>query len=158
MHLTRVPAVKVGLLMRKPPANTFAAIADPAITTRFWYTKSTGPMTEGAELTWEWEMYGASSRIRVQEVEQDRRIRFSWSGYDPEHPTTVEFRFIPWQDDTTYVLVTETGISGDGDTMAERLADSTAGFTFLLVSLKAFLEYGIELGVVMDAHPVGLEV
>jgi uncharacterized protein YndB with AHSA1/START domain len=157
MHLTRAPAVKVGLLMRKPPADTFAAIADPAITTRFWYTKSTGPMTEGAELTWEWEMYGASSRIRVQEVEQDRRIRFSWSGYDPEHPTIVEFRFIPWQDDTTYLRVTETGFSGDGDAMAGRLADSTAGFSFLLASLKAFLEHGIELGVVADAHPVGLE-
>jgi uncharacterized protein YndB with AHSA1/START domain len=157
MHLTHVPAVKVGLLMRKPPADTFAAIADPAITTRFWYTKSTGPMTEGAELIWEWEMYGASARIRVHEVEQDRRIRFSWSGYNPEHPTTVEFGFIPWQDGTTYVQVTETGFSGDGDTIVARIADSTAGFTFLLASLKAFLEHGIELGVVMDAHPVGLE-
>ena len=65
MHLTHVPAVRVGLLMRKPQADTFAAIADPAITTRFWYTKSTGPMTEGAELTWDWEMYGASPASRA---------------------------------------------------------------------------------------------
>lgn len=69
MHLTHVPAVRVGLLMRKPQADTFAAIADPAITTRFWYTKSTGPMTEGARADLGLEMYGASARIRVHEVE-----------------------------------------------------------------------------------------
>lgn len=157
LTLTRVPSVKVGMLMRRPAAQAFEAIADPAITTKFWYTKSSGPMNRGAELTWEWEMYGVSSRVWVREIEDDSRIRFDWSGYDPEHPTTVEFRFIPWQDDTCYVQVTETGFSADADTLVGRTLDSTAGFTFLLSSLKAYLEHGIVLAVVPDAHPAGLE-
>jgi hypothetical protein len=39
-----------------------------------------------------------------------------------------------------------------------RALDSTAGFTFLLSSLKAALEYGITLQVVMDAHPPRLQI
>src|SRR5262249_32424786 len=86
--LGTAPSAAVGMLIRRPPATAFDALADPAVTTRFWYTKSTGPMTEGAELTWAWEMYGASAAVRVLEVEPGRRIRYAWDGYDPARPTT----------------------------------------------------------------------
>jgi uncharacterized protein YndB with AHSA1/START domain len=157
-QLAKAPSVDVGMLIRRPPDDVFEALADPSITTRFWYTKSTGRMTEGAELTWEWEMYGASGRVWVKQVEPARRIRFSWDGYDPSHPTTVEFQFIPHQDDTTYLRVTETGFTGDADTQVSRALESTAGFTFLLSSLKAALEHDITLRVTMDAHPPGLQL
>ena len=55
-QLTKAPTVDVGMLIRRPPHEVFEALADPSITTRFWYTKSTGRMAEGAELTWEWGM------------------------------------------------------------------------------------------------------
>jgi uncharacterized protein YndB with AHSA1/START domain len=145
------------MLIRRPVHDVFAAMADPAITTRFWFTNSSGKMIRGAELTWEWEMYGVSSSISVQEVDEDSRLRFTWSGYDPQHPTVVEFRFVPWQG-STYVQVTETGFSGDGDTQVQRVIDSTTGFTFLLSSLKALLEHDIVLRVVLDAHPAGIEI
>jgi uncharacterized protein YndB with AHSA1/START domain len=135
--------VNVGLLIRRPPHEVFQAIVDPAVTTKIWYTDSTGPMTAGAELTWTWAMYDASARVRVLEVEPGRRVRFDWG-------STVEIRLLPWKDDTTWVQVTETGA---GDPL-----DSTAGFSFLLASLKALLEHGIALGIVADAHPAGLQV
>ena len=90
-------------------------------------------------------------------LEQDRRASFTWIGYDPAHPTTVEFRFVPWAEGT-YVQVTETGFSGDGDTQVSRALDSTQGFTFLLSSLKAFLEHDVVLRLVLDAHPAGLQI
>ena len=152
------PSVNVGMLIRRPPHDVFEALADPRITTRFWYTDSTGRMIEGAELTWTWGMYGVSSRIRIREVEPDRRIRFSWDGYDPARPTMVQFRFIPRQGGTTYLQVTETGFTGDTGTRVSRALDSTAGFTFLLSSLKAALEHDITLRVTQDAHPAGLEL
>ena len=157
-QLTRAPSVDVGMLVRRPPQDVFEALADPSITTRFWYTNSTGRMTEGAELTWEWEMYGASGRVWVEQVQPGRRIRFSWDGYDPSHPTTVEFQFIPHENDTTYLRITETGFTGDADTQVSRELESTAGFTFLLSSLKAALEHDITLRVTMDAHPAGLQM
>jgi uncharacterized protein YndB with AHSA1/START domain len=151
--LTRPPSVKVGILIQRNPHDVFEALADPSIATRFWYSKSSGRMVEGAELVWEWEMYDAQGHVRVDKVEDDRLIRFIWDGYDPSNPTTVEFNFSPHENDTTYLVVTETGFSGDADTQVARALDSTAGFTFLLSSLKAALEHDITLRVVLDAHP-----
>jgi hypothetical protein len=51
------------------------------------------------------------------------------------------------------VRISETGFTGDGDTMTRGVSDSTGSFTFLVRWLKAWLEHGIELGVVLDAHP-----
>jgi uncharacterized protein YndB with AHSA1/START domain len=103
-------------------------------------------------------MYGVSGKVWVREVEPDRCIRFSWEGYDPAHPTTVEFLFVPYENDATYVRITETGFSGDGDTQVSRALDSTGGFTFLLSSLKAALEHDITLKVTLDAHPPHLQL
>jgi uncharacterized protein YndB with AHSA1/START domain len=94
----------------------------------------------------------------VRQAEPDRRIRFSWDGYDPAHPATVEFQFIPYPDDQTYLRITETGFTGDADTQVSRALDLTAGFTFVLSSLKAALEHDITLRVVLDAHPASLRL
>jgi uncharacterized protein YndB with AHSA1/START domain len=155
-QLTRPPSVNVGMLVRRSSHDVFEALADPIVATRFWYTKSSGRMIEGAELVWEWEMYGAEGHVRVDKVEDDRLIRFIWDGYDPLNPTTVEFHFSPHENGTTYLRITETGFSGDADTQVARALDSTAGFTFLLSSLKAALEHDITLRVVLDAHPLYL--
>jgi uncharacterized protein YndB with AHSA1/START domain len=111
-------------------------------------------MTPGADIRWDWETYGVSARVRVKEVDEDSRILFEWN--DP--PTTVELRFVPWENDTTYVRVTETGLSGDGDEVVARAADSTAGFTTVLCALKALLEHDLVLTVVEDHHPKGVEL
>ena len=158
LQLTKAPSVDVGMLIRRSPHDVFEALTDPSITTRFWYTKSSGRMVEGAELRWEWEMYGASTKVRVEEVDPDRRIRFVWEGYDPSHPTTVEFNFVPHEHGTTYLRITETGFTGDADTQVARALDSTAGFSFLLSSLKAALEHDITLRVVLGAHPPDLQL
>jgi uncharacterized protein YndB with AHSA1/START domain len=157
LELTKVPSVKVGMRIRRKPAEVFQAIVDPVITSTIWYTKSSGKMTPGAELLWEWEMYGVSSHVCVEDVEENSRVRFSWSGYTPDNPTTVEFRFLPMPDDTTYVQVTETGFTGTGDELVRYVTDSTGGFTFLVSALKALLEHNVVLGLVPDAHPEGLE-
>jgi len=154
LELTHMPSVKVGMLVRRPPAEVFRAFTDPAVTTRFWFTKSSGPMTPGADLRWDWEMYGVSARVRVKEVDEDSRILFEWN--DP--PTTVELRFIPWENDTAYVRVTETGLSGDGDEVVAHATESTGGFTTVLCALKALLEHDLVLTVVEDHHPKGVEL
>ncbi len=115
-------------------------------------------MEEGAELTWEWEMYQASGHVWVREVEPDQRVRFSWDGYDPRHPTAVEFLLIPYEGNTTYLRIIESGFTGDAATQVKRALNSTAGFTFLLSSLKASLEHDITLRVTEDAHPPRLQI
>lgn len=156
LQLTHIPSVKVGILIRRPPSEVFQACVDPAITTKFWFTKSSGKLAPGETIQWDWEMYGVSTKVRVKEVEDDRRILFDWG--DDNQITTVEFRFTPWGDDATYVQVTETGLSGDGDELVAYAADSTGGFTMVLCALKALLEHGVVLTVVRDRFPEGLEL
>jgi uncharacterized protein YndB with AHSA1/START domain len=151
LRLTKIPSVKVGMLIRRPPGEVFRAFADPALTTRFWFTKSTGPLVTGANVRWDWEMYGVSVNVSVKELEEDSRILFEWG--DGADPTTVEWRFTPWEVDATYIEVTETGLSGDGDALASRAAESTGGFALALCAAKAWLEHDIALSVVRDRYP-----
>jgi hypothetical protein len=102
-------------------------------------------------------MYEVSSRVSVEEVEENSWVVFTWSGYTPNNPTTVEFRFIRMRHDTTYVQVTESGFTGTGDQLVRYVADSTSGFTFLVSALKALLEHDIALALVLDAHPADLD-
>jgi uncharacterized protein YndB with AHSA1/START domain len=158
MELIKAPSVAVGLLIRKPQMEVFEALADPSITTRFWYTKSTGRMSDGADLTWTWEMYNHSVNVKVKEVQPCQRIRFEWYQYDKSIPSTVDFRFIPYNSSSTYLRITETGFTGDADNQVKRASDSTGGFTFLLSALKAALEHDITLRVVHDAFPPNLKI
>lgn len=154
MELTLTPVVKVGMLIRRPAADVFRAFVDPAITTRFWFTKSSGPLAPGASVRWEWEMYGVGTDVTVHAFEEDVRLVFDWGAADAR--TTVEVRLLPWHEHT-YVQIAERGFTGSGDQVVARVANSTGGFSTLLCAMKAFLEHGLVLTVVLDHHPQGLE-
>jgi len=146
---------EAAMLIRRPVAKVFEAFVNPEITTKFWFTKSSGRLEVGKHVTWEWEMYGASTEVDVKEIEKDRRILIEWSGY--KGPETVEWSFTPFGDDATYVSITNSGFSGDEDEVINQALDSKGGFTWLLAGVKAYLEYNVRLNLVADAHPRGLE-
>ncbi|HEX9090578.1 MAG TPA: hypothetical protein VF831_03770, partial [Anaerolineales bacterium] len=70
-----------------------------------------------------------------------------------EQPTLVEWIFSPKGDNATFVSITNTGFSGDGDSLVEQAMGSAAGFGLVLAGLKAYLEHGIELNLVADRFP-----
>lgn len=142
------------MLIRKPVAEVFRAFVDPEVTSRFWFTKSSGPLEPGVNVRWEWEMYGASTTVNVKEVEEDSRILLEW---DPDSPREVEWRFFPGEDGTTFVRVTESGFKGTGDEIVAQALDSKGGFTIVLAAAKALLEHGIAPTLVADAHPEGFD-
>lgn len=142
------------MLIRRPPPEVFAAFADPAVTTRFWFTKSSGPLAPGARVRWEWEMFGVSADVTVEAFEQDRRIVIAWPGEGG--PTSVEWRFAPHADAATFVTITNSGFHGDGDAQVTQAIAATEGFTLVLAGLKAFIEHGVALGLVADRFPAGL--
>ncbi|MBC3984276.1 SRPBCC family protein [Streptomyces sp. AC536] len=150
-HPAQGPAAYACMIVRKPADEAFRAFADPAVTSRFWYSRSSGPMVPGAELRWEWETYGATVDVRVGEVRQGELIRFEWG--DPERPTTVELTFTPRPAGATFVEVSEVGFRGSEEELTRWLNDTVGGFTTALCAMKALLEHGIELGAVPDHHP-----
>ncbi|MHC2066014.1 SRPBCC domain-containing protein [Bremerella sp. T1] len=66
------------MLFHVPVPRVFQAFVDPAITTRFWFSHSSGPLKVGEDVQWEWRMFGVSTRVHVQEMEPDRRILMEW--------------------------------------------------------------------------------
>jgi len=147
------PVARTGMLIRRPVAEVFSAFIDPEITTRFWFTRSSGRLEAGKRVEWEWEMYGVSTQVAVKSIETDRRIVIEWDGYSGR--TTVEWKFASLQEDATFVSITESGWTGDADDLVGYVSNSTQGFTWTLAGLKALLEHGIRLNLVTDRFPNG---
>ena len=149
MTLRQAPVAKAQMLIRRPIGEVFEAFADPAVTTRFWFTRSTGRLEEGKEVRWDWEMYDVSSQVSVKTVARNERIHTEWD--DP--PTHVEWVFAPRGDDTTLVTISNWGFLGDDDEIVRQAIDSMGGFSLVLAGLKALLEHNIELNLVPDRDP-----
>ena len=154
LQLTQTPVAKTAMLIRKPVSEVFEAFVDPAITSRFWFTKSTGRLEPGKRITWTWEMYNVSTEVEVKEIEVNKRILVDWGSYGEMN--TVEWIFTPYEDGATYVTITNSGFKGDGDKVVKDAVDSTGGFTWALAGLKALLEHNVELNAIADAFPKGL--
>jgi len=151
LEITKKPVAKTEMLIRKPVADVFSAFIDPAVTTNFWFTKSSGRLEVGHEIMWHWEMYGASTSVLVKAIEPNKRILIEWDGYSGR--TVIEWKFSARADATTYVVITESGWTGNGDELIKYVSESTQGFTWTLAGLKAFLEHGIKLNLVADKNP-----
>jgi uncharacterized protein YndB with AHSA1/START domain len=144
-----MPTVETQMLIRKPISIVFQAFIDPAITTKFWFTKSSGQLEVGKTVTWEWEMYNVSCGVQVKEIIPNKKITIEWD--DPT--TTVDFEFTALTDNSTYVVIKNYGFSQTGDDLIEIIKNNTGGFTTVLDGLKAYLEFGIELNLIKDKFP-----
>ena len=148
------PIAKAQLLIRKPVAQVFEALVDPAITSRFWFSKGGGRLETGKRIRWDWEMYGHHTYVDVKAIETNKRILIEWNG--PENPTAVEWTFEDKGNNTTFVVVKNWGFNGTDDKVVAQAIDSTGGFTFVLAALKVFIEHGIEPNFVVDHDPDAL--
>src|SRR5262245_5368076 len=155
LQLKQVPVSKTGMLIRKPVADVFEAFINPAITTKFWFTKSSGRLEPGRQVQWGWEMYDVSIPVTATAIESNQRIVIEWPGYGG--PSTVTWTFESQADGTTFVSITEAGFTGDGDELVRQVTASTQGFTLVLAGLKALLEHNIQLNLVADRYPKGIE-
>jgi uncharacterized protein YndB with AHSA1/START domain len=154
MNLTTPPIAATALLIRRPPDAVFEAFADPAVTTRFWFSKASGRLEPGAKVRWDWEMYGAHAEVVVREFDPGRRILMDW-GDEGSGFTQVEWTFQPTGADT-FLQVTNSGFRGTGDEQVAAALDSLGGFSLVLAAAKAWLEHGINLELIADRHPDGV--
>lgn len=155
LELKQSPVMRTGMLIRRPVEEVFEAFVDPDITTRFWFTRSTGRLETGAQVEWHWEMYGVSAPVNVIAVEPFRRIVIEWP--DVNGQTVVEWTFMPRDDGTTFVRITNSGFSGSAKELVQQVVDSTQGFTLVLAGCKALLEHDVQLNLVGDRYPPGLD-
>ncbi|MCM3627819.1 SRPBCC family protein [Paenibacillus glycanilyticus] len=140
------PVAKAEMLIRRPVSEVYEAFIDPAITTKFWFTKGSGKLEAGRQVEWTWEMYGASAPISVLELEENKRIVIDWG-------TRAEWTFTAQSETETFVTITDSGFQGEEEEVVQRAIGSTEGFTIVLCGAKAYLEHGIQLNLVHDKAP-----
>ncbi|GAA5102142.1 SRPBCC family protein [Chryseobacterium ginsengisoli] len=140
--------VQAQMLIRKPIEDVFEAFINPEVTTNFWFTKSTGKLEEGKTLTWEWEMYGAKTNVKVLEIVQNQSIKTEWG----EPSTNVDYEFKEMEKGTL-VVIKSYGYSQTGEDLLKIINDNTDGFTTVLDGCKAYLEHGINLRLIEDKFP-----
>lgn len=145
---------KAEMLIRKPVSKVFEAFINPKITTKFWFTKSSGKLVTGETVQWTWEMYDHIESVFVKIIEPNAMILIDW-GTDPEK-TSVEWIFDPLDENSTFVSITNKGFTGETEKIMSTVRDSTEGFTLVLAGLKALLEHNIQLNLVSDRFPKGL--
>jgi uncharacterized protein YndB with AHSA1/START domain len=155
LQLTRIPIARTGMLIRRPVGEVFEAIVNPEITSKFWFSKGSGRLETGKQVQWDWESHNVSIQVTAKAIEPNKRILIEWPGYSG--PTLVEWTFAPQADGTTFVRVSESGWSGEGDKLVRYVTDSTQGFTLMLAGLKALLEHNIRLNLTTDRYPKGIE-
>jgi len=139
------------MLIHRSVADCFEAFINPEITTKFWFTKSSGRLELGKKIRWDWEMFGVVDSVTVKELEENRRILVEWES----DPTTVEWSFESIGDGATLVKISNWGFPGNCENVLSQAVDAKGGYTMVLAGLKAWLEHGIELNLVRDHFPGG---
>lgn len=140
--------VQAQMLIRKPIQEVFEAFINPEITTNFWFTQSTGKLEEGKTITWEWEMYGAKSEVKVLQIIPNQLIKTEWGLYS----NNVDYEFKEMEKGTL-VIIKSYGYSETGDALISVINDNTGGFTTVLDGCKAYFEHGINLRLIEDKFP-----
>mgnify|MGYP001044189279 CR=1 FL=1 len=104
MTLASPPVVRTTKLIRRAVEEVFDAFVDPAVTTRFWFTRSSERLARGETVTWYWDQYGIHGDVRVTALENDRRMAIEW-------PPPVEWSFTPGGDGATAVSIVASGLT-----------------------------------------------
>ncbi len=151
----KAPSAETAMLIRRPVAEVFEAFINPEITTKFWFTKSSGKLEKGKEVEWTWEMYNVSSIALVKDIVPNKKIAIEW-GNRGEPPIGVEWTFEPYEAQFTFVRIVIDGFTGDADAVLENVAGTVGGFCWVLAGLKAYLEHHIQLNLVGDRFPKGI--
>ncbi len=129
---------KASLYIQKPIAEVFEAIVDPRQMSQYFIGSSSGRITTGGQLTWEFSDFPGPFPVDILEVKETKLIRFVWD------PATIVEITLEEKDGSTFVKITE----GEKELSEENLkwlADNSFGWGNFLDCLKAWLEYGINL-------------
>lgn len=145
------PSVNLQMLFRVPVERVFEAFVNPELTTRFWFTHSSGPLAVGQEVTWEWRQFGASTCVLVQELAKNERIVMEWG--DEGKRSTVVWTFTRRGAGAALVEVTNSGFVGTAAEVVAEAIDTSSGFSLVLANAKALLEHGIDLNLINDRFP-----
>jgi len=154
MKLDHSTRAETAMLIRRPVSEVFEAFINPEVTTKFWFTDSTGRLEKGKEVEWTWKMYDFTGFVLVKELIPDQSLEIEW-GPRGAPRSRAAWTFEPLDEHATFVSIVMDGFSGDEEAIFQNLIGSVGGFCWVLAGLKAWLEHQIRLNLVRDRFPNG---
>lgn len=133
---------EVSLKIRRPVAEVFDAVVRPERLSSYFVQAASGPLVEGATVTWSFAEAPQPFEVKVREAKRPERIVLQWPG-GHTYETTVEMVFTPLDEANTLVTVREGPWRDESGLQAP--AGNAGGWMHMLCSLKARLEYDINL-------------
>ncbi len=131
---------KAAIQIQKPASEVFEAIVDPEKMKNYFIAYGTGKLETGSEVKWKFPEFPDYYPVSKIKIEQHKFISFVW---DPE--TLVEITLDPLPDDSTVVRVVEKSFKETNSQTISWAIENASGWGNFLASLKAYLEYGIQL-------------
>lgn len=141
---------ETAMLIRKSISEVFNAFIDPQITTKFWFTQSTGKLEEGKSIDWTWSMFNHTVKIHVLSIQTNEKISIQWGD---DQDALVHWKFESFGANKTFITITNEGLKGNSLEVMAQIRDATGGFSWVLAEAKAYLEYNIQLNLIADRYP-----
>ncbi|HET7579088.1 MAG TPA: SRPBCC family protein [Bacillales bacterium] len=132
--------VTTKLKINKPTHEVFEAFVDPSKIGNFWFSSSSERWAQGKTVTLRYDEYNAEGVINVLEVQDDKKIVFSWG--EKGQGTVVTLTLT--EDNTgTIIGVNESGLKEDDPEIVAKMIGQKEGWVYTLTCLKGYLEHGI---------------
>jgi uncharacterized protein YndB with AHSA1/START domain len=129
----------------KPVAEVFDAVYNPDKLSGYFTTGgASGPLVEGATVTWDFADFPGAFPVQVRMVERDRLIVLEWKAGDEDYSTQTRFEFEPLEGGATLVRISE-GTWRDTQKGLDASYGNCMGWTQMLCALKLYVERGINL-------------
>lgn len=133
---------KATIQIQKPINSVFEAIIDPTKMNQYFIESSTGKLETDKTVEWKFTEFDELYPVVGKIIRKDEYISFDWSG--GKQNMLVEIVLEKQTDDSTVVKIVEHEMNDD-EAGIKQVIGQTEGWANFLASLKAYLEYGINL-------------
>ncbi|WP_370224305.1 SRPBCC family protein [Cytobacillus sp.] len=127
--------------INKPANVVFEAIVDPAKIGHFWFSSSSERWEQGKSIIVKYDEYNAEGILNVLEIEESKKIVFSWGGETNEEIVAITLN----EPDhlSTIIEVNESGLDENDPEAVSKMLGQKEGWIYMLTCLKGYLEHGI---------------
>lgn len=135
--------IKTALQISEAQKTVFDAIVDPSNMSHYFISESSGRMEEGKIINWKFPEFEEAFPVKILKIVPNEFISFEWDGAKGQK-LKVEIRLEKMEGPSTLVRVTEGKMEADAAGI-HWYGQNTEGWANFLASLKAYVEYGINL-------------
>ncbi|MDN4494379.1 SRPBCC family protein [Ureibacillus aquaedulcis] len=130
------------LQISKSANEVFEAIVNPEKIGNYWFSSSSDRWEQGKTITLRYDEYNAEGTIHVLEIQQAKKIVFSW-GDESGEGTIVTISLNELDSENTVIEVNESGLNETDPEVMNKMLGQKEGWVYTLTCLKAYLENGI---------------